>query len=159
TTKSHDYVNATRADQKAALYDVNLRSVYLPVIRSGLYPVFQAFDFADPSVASGQRVPTTVAPQALFMLNDPLVQRTAAAWATRLVARTDLDDAGRVRLAYDTAYGRPPTNAECVRALEYLGRFDAMLTSKGVNVADRSTRSWQALAQAILAASEFISIE
>ncbi len=157
--KTHDYVNSTGASQKSALYDVNLRSVYLPVIRSGLYPVFQAFDFADPSSSSGQRVPTTVAPQALFMMNDPLALRTSADWAERLRARTDLNDAGRVRLAYENAYGRAASDEECARALEYLSRFDALLTSKGVKDADRPARKWQAMAQSILAASEFISIE
>ena len=157
--KSHDYVNSTGASQKAALYDVNLRSVYLPVIRSGLYPAFQAFDFADPSTAIGQRTPTTVASQALFMMNDPLVLRAAANWADRLRARTDLDDAGRVRLAYEAAYGRPADVEEVTRALDYLGRFDALLAAQGVNDSDRPARTWRALAQAILAASEFISIE
>ena len=159
TTKSHDYVNSTGSSQKAALYEVNLRSVYLPVIRSGLYPVFQAFDFADPSTSNGQRVPTTVAPQALFMMNDSLALRTSMAWAKRLLARADLDDAARVTLAYETAYGRPPRPEETARALDYLARFDALLTSKGVKDADRPVQAWQALAQALLAASEFLSID
>jgi mono/diheme cytochrome c family protein len=159
TTKSHDYVNSTGSAQKTALYEVNLRSIYLPVIRSGLYSVFQAFDFADPSTSNGQRVPTTVAPQALFMMNDSLALRTSAAWAKKVLARADLDDAGRVALAYETAYGRPPRPEETTRALDYLSRFDDLLTSKGVKDADRPVQAWQALTQAIFSASEFISID
>src|SRR5205823_95523 len=41
--KNHEYVNSTGATAGID-YDVNRRSVYLPVIRSGLYDVFQAFD-------------------------------------------------------------------------------------------------------------------
>ena len=159
TTKSHDYVNSTGSSQASALYDVNLRSVYLPVIRSGVYSVFQAFDFADPSTSNGLRVATTVAPQALFMMNDTLALRTSAAWAKRLLARTDLDDRSRIKLAYETAYARPPRPEEVDRALDYLHRFDALLASKGVKDADRSAQTWQALTQAILAASELISID
>ena len=85
----------------------NRRSVYLPVIRSGLYDVFQAFDFADPSTSNGKRIPTTVAPQALFMMNDRLVLRCSDAMAGRLLARTDLDTPGRIDLAFRRAYGRP----------------------------------------------------
>ncbi|MGE3820613.1 MAG: PSD1 and planctomycete cytochrome C domain-containing protein, partial [Isosphaeraceae bacterium] len=96
--KNHAYVNTTGATQRAALYDAGVRSVYLPVIRSGLYPVFQAFDFADPSVSTGMRDPTTVPSQALFLLNDGLVLRASSAWARRLLDRVDLDDAGRVQL-------------------------------------------------------------
>ena len=91
-TKNHDYVNNT-GGAGAVTYDVNRRSVYLPVIRSGLYDVFQAFDFADPSASSGERAPTTVAPQALFMMNDRLVLRSSGAMARRLLGRTELDDA------------------------------------------------------------------
>ena len=64
TEKNHAYVNSTTRSGGTA-YQVNRRSVYLPVIRSGLYDVFQAFDFADPSASNGKRIPTTVAPQAL----------------------------------------------------------------------------------------------
>jgi len=158
-TKSHDYVNSTGSSQKSALYDVNLRSIYLPVIRSGLYPVFQAFDFADPSTSNGQRVPTTVAPQALFMMNDMLALRTSAAWARRLLARADLDDPGRVRSVFETAYGRPATDPEVTRSLDYLGRFDALLQSHGVKDQDRPAQAWQALVQALLSASEFLTID
>ena len=158
-TKSHAYVNSTGAAQKAALYDVNVRSVYLPVIRSGLYAVFQAFDFADPSTANGQRTPTTVAAQALFMMNDSLALRTSAAWARRLLARTDLDDAGRVQRIFETAYSRPATDAEVKRALDYLGRFDVLLQSHGVKDVERSAQAWQALVQALLSASEFLTID
>ncbi|MCE9527066.1 MAG: DUF1549 domain-containing protein [Planctomycetales bacterium] len=63
--ENHKYVTST-ANVDPVVYTGNRRSVYLPVVRSALYDVFQAFDFADPSVASGKRDSTTVAPQALF---------------------------------------------------------------------------------------------
>jgi cytochrome c553 len=158
-TRSHEYVNTTGSSQRSELYDVNVRSVYLPVIRSGLYSVFQAFDFADPSAANGQRVPTSVAPQALFMMNDTLALRTSAAWAQRLLARSDLDDAGRVRRIFETAYGRPATDAEVKRALDYLGRFDDLLHSHGMKDVERPAQAWQALVQALLSVSEFLTID
>ena len=85
TEKSHAYVNST-TKTGGMVYAVNRRSVYLPVIRSGLYDVFQAFDFADPSASNGKRIPTTVAPQALFMMNDQVVLKGSAAMARRLLA-------------------------------------------------------------------------
>jgi mono/diheme cytochrome c family protein len=155
TEKNHAYVNSTtKAGGK--LYAVSRRSVYLPVIRSGLYDVFQAFDFADPSASNGKRIPTTVAPQALFMMNDPVVLKGSAAMAGRLLARPGLDDEGRVRQAYLTAYGRSPTDKEIARACDYLRRFAATLESQGVGSEARPLRAWQALCQAIIASSEFI---
>ncbi len=155
TEKSHAYVNST-TKTGGTVYAVKRRSVYLPVIRSGLYDVFQAFDFADPSASNGKRIPTTVAPQALFMMNDQVVLKGSAAMAERLLTRPGLDDAGRVRHAYLTAYGRPPTDKEVARACDYLRRFALVLESQGVAPDARPLRAWQALCQAIIAASEFI---
>ncbi|MDR3636483.1 MAG: DUF1553 domain-containing protein [Isosphaeraceae bacterium] len=157
-TANHAYVNST-GPRGEVLYDANRRSVYLPVIRSGLYDVFQAFDFADPSSSTGQRVPTTVAPQALFMLNDRLVLRCAEAMARRLLNDAALDDAGRVREAYLRAYGRPPEDQERVRALAYLRRFDDALATEAVAPQSRTARAWQELCHAILAASEFLYLD
>jgi len=155
TVTNHAYVNSTVRSEGTA-YSVNRRSVYLPVIRSGLYEVFQAFDFADPSASNGKRIPTTVAPQALFMMNDQVVLKCSATMAAQLLDRPDLDENGRIRQAYLAAYGRSPTDREIARASDYLRRFAAAPASQGVACEARPLKAWQALCQAIFAASEFI---
>ena len=157
-TKNHGYVNNT-GGAGSVKYDVNRRSVYLPVIRSGLYDVFQAFDFADPSTSNGKRIPTTVAPQALFMMNDRLVLRCSDAMAGRLLARTDLDTSRRIELAFQRAYGRPAIKREIDRAEDYLRRFDDELAAEGVAPEARPRRAWQLLCQAIFSSSEFLYLE
>ena len=62
-TENRKYVTST-ANVNPIVYDTQRRSMYLPIVRSALYEVFQAFDFADPAVSSGERMSTTVAPQA-----------------------------------------------------------------------------------------------
>jgi mono/diheme cytochrome c family protein len=158
-TKNHAYVSNSGDRGPIAFDEVNHRSVYLPIIRSGLYDVFQAFDFADPSTSNGQRIPTTVAPQALFMLNDKLVLRCSEAMAKRLVAREGLDDRGRIAEAYRLAFCRRPTEAETGRALRYLDRFGAYLASQPIDPSARPLRSWQTLCQALLASSEFLYLD
>ena len=155
TYKSHQYVSPTGGPTQAA-YERDRRSVYLPVIRSALYDVFQALDFADPSSSNGQRVSTTVAPQALFMMNDRIVLRASEALAKELQGRSDLDEPGRIRLAYAKAFGRPPTDKEIARVQAYLRRFEAELESQGVALGDRPAKAWQAACQSLLSASEFI---
>ena len=59
-------------------YSAPRRSLYLPVVRNNLYPVFQLFDYSDASVPNGNRNSSTVAPQALFMLNSGLDMDSAA---------------------------------------------------------------------------------
>jgi cytochrome c553 len=125
-------------------YDSLRRAIYLPVIRNNLYTLFEQFDFPDPTMPTGSRAATVVAPQALFMLNAPLVMDSAAAWARALAARTD-GDADRLRSAYEAAYSRPPTDAETQRALAFLAAAPG-----------DSERAWALLCQGILAANEFI---
>jgi hypothetical protein len=97
------------------------RSVYSPVFRNALPELFEVFDFADPSVSTGRRNVSTVAPQALFLMNHPFVLDQAKGAATRLLAEKDLDDAGRIKRAYRLALGRLPSAAEHRIATKYLG--------------------------------------
>jgi hypothetical protein len=97
------------------------RSVYLPVFRNALPDFFEAFDFADPSVSTGRRNVSTVAPQSLFMLNNPFVIDQARHAAERLLADKDCaDDPARLQCAYRMTLGRPPTGQERRIAMEFL---------------------------------------
>ena len=88
------------------------RSVYAPVFRNALPELFEVFDFADPSMVVGRRDASTVAPQALFLMNHPFVLEQARHAARRLLAEPGRDDPGRIDRAYRLALGRPPTAAE-----------------------------------------------
>src|SRR5436305_6204043 len=83
------------------------RSLYLPLLR-GLVPTsLEVFDFAEQGMVTGSRDATTVATQALYLLNDPFVRRNALDLAERLLRETQLDDAARVDLAYRVTLARP----------------------------------------------------
>jgi cytochrome c553 len=97
------------------------RSVYAPVFRNALPELFEVFDFADPSVSTGRRNVSTVAPQALFLMNHPFVLEQARHAAARLRAEKGLDDDGRITRAYRLALGRQPTEAERRIALKFVG--------------------------------------
>src|SRR5207248_3318437 len=124
----------------------------LPIIRSDVYNVFQAFDFADPSVPNGERATTTVAPQALFMMNGKLVLEQTRRLAAGLLEQPNLDDAARVRQAYEKAYGRPPTALETARALSFVQRCEKTLAEDKVNEKERRLRAWQSLCRVVLSA-------
>src|SRR5205085_7317014 len=103
---------ATLAADYGYKHSGTMRSVYLPVFRNALPELFEAFDFADPSTVTGRRTVSTVAPQALFMLNNPFVAEQARGAAARLLAEPPSDDAARVTRAYRLALGRTPTEGE-----------------------------------------------
>ncbi|MEI2677177.1 MAG: DUF1553 domain-containing protein [Burkholderiaceae bacterium] len=58
-----------------------------------------------------QRLPTTTPTQTLYLMNSPFVHQQAEAFAHRLMEAPG-DDATRVRLAFNMANGRVPSDAE-----------------------------------------------
>lgn len=138
-------------------YDIPRRSVYLPVVRSALYDVLQAFDFADPSFPSGERATTTVTPQALFLMNGKIVHEQTRSWTTKWLADKSLDDAGRIRRLYLQAFSRPPSDREIARSLEFIERIESEFTRKWAT--DARTQAWQSFCRVIVSANEFVYVE
>jgi cytochrome c553 len=137
------------------------RSIYLPLLR-GLTPrPLEVFDFAQQGTVTGDRDTTTVATQALYLLNDPFVRRQARALAERLLPRSDLDDTGRIELAYRSTVCRAPTAKEIERARRYLTDYEAALqrtpSAKGAanELSKPKTAAWESFCQALLASAEF----
>ncbi|RPI83498.1 MAG: DUF1553 domain-containing protein, partial [Planctomycetaceae bacterium] len=123
------------------------RSVYVPVFRNALPELFEAFDFPDPSLVVGQRNRSTVAPQALLLLNHPFVRERAAAAARRWLARLPQDDEERLAEAFREALGRPPQDAE--RELARQTIQEALAESLSLE------RAWTELAHLLFASLDF----
>ncbi|MBI5761005.1 MAG: DUF1553 domain-containing protein [Planctomycetales bacterium] len=157
-TANRAYVTST-ASVDPVIYQTHRRSVYLPIVRSALLDVFQVFDFADPNVQTGRRDTTTVAPQALFLMNSPFVSEQTKAFAERLLNDGSLDDVRRVRTAYECLFTRPPTDTEVSRSLSYLDRYTQAETTRQTTAADARLRAWQSLCRALLASNEFVFVE
>jgi hypothetical protein len=87
------------------------RSVYLQTVRSDRTGFRFLFDAPDPENSVDKRTVSTVAPQALFLLNNPFARDQARALAKRL-QNVGPDNESRIRRAYVLLYGRPPTDAE-----------------------------------------------
>ena len=139
-------------------YDAPRRALYLPVIRNNLYDVFQLFDAPDGTVLNGNRDSTTVAPQALFMLNSDLVQQSANRLAKSLLALPEADDARRIEILYLQCYSRPPSDTELVRDRGLLERFYATALTSESDPAARRMLAWTWLCHGVLAANEFIYV-
>ncbi len=158
TSANHTYVTST-VSKNEVRYENLRRSVYLPVVRSAVYEVFSAFDFADPSAMNGKRASTTVAPQALFMMNSPIVLGQTRVLAKQLLSSSESDDSARVGSAYQRAYSRPPSPQEISRALQFVGLYQADLADKKMAPAEARVRAWQALCRVILSSNEFIYLD
>jgi hypothetical protein len=97
------------------------RSVYLQMKRSLTVPMLQIFDAPDTATSCPRRETSTVAPQALALMNSDFSTAQAAEFADR-VRQTATDDVSSVETAWQFAFGRSPTDAERSTALDYLGR-------------------------------------
>jgi hypothetical protein len=139
-------------------YESRRRSLYLPVIRNNLYDVFQLFDYPDPAVPNGDRATTTVAPQALFLLNSNWAMQLCEEWATALLKDATLDDAGRVRRIYLKAYGREATAQETAKGLTLVQEVERALQAKEANAERRRTMAWGCWCQVVLSANEFVYV-
>jgi len=157
-TPNREYVTGT-ASLNGEDYRSVRRSLYLPIIRSALYEVFQAFDFADPSTPNGQRDATTVAPQALCLMNSDIVAESSQALADEILTESHFDDASGIGRLYSVAYGRVPTSAEIARAISFLNRYQNSADLSSGSPAERRRKAWQGLCRAVLESSEFIYVD
>ena len=92
------------------------RSVYLYVKRSFKMPMLETFDVPDPILSCARRESSTVAPQALAMMNGDFTRTYAAKMADRFAGPGAIEGAWRQML------GRMPTAAERERAQQFLQR-------------------------------------
>lgn len=100
--------------------DRNRRSLYVFVRRNLRYPFFEAFDRPDTNASCPLRSVTTIAPQALSLMNSKLALDAARGFAARVAreAGPSVDD--RIRLAYRLALGRDPRVEESRLAHQFL---------------------------------------
>jgi hypothetical protein len=91
-------------------------------VRNNLYDFFQLFDYNDASVSNGDRQTTTVAPQALYMLNSPLVDKASCQIVEQLLADNN-SLKSRVQQLYVKLLGRNATRQELSRARQYYNLF------------------------------------
>ncbi|MFM7110683.1 MAG: DUF1553 domain-containing protein, partial [Planctomycetota bacterium] len=144
------------ASEKFDQYHVDRRTVYLPITRSSLYEFLQAFDFADPGSSNGERVTTTVAPQALALLNSRLMNEKTFSWARKLLSDRAATDQERIRSVFLAAYSRPPEKPEMEEAAKFITRLKTRFSGDPEKA---SLQAWQEFFRAILASSEFIHVD
>ena len=97
------------------------RSVYIFVKRTLMVPILETFDYTNTAESLGVRPMTTVAPQALMLLNSRFVYEQATAWADRLVLYAGEDPQNQIEQAFRQALGRRPSENERAVALQLWG--------------------------------------
>jgi hypothetical protein len=106
----------------ANVEDRERRSVYIFVRRNLRFPFFEVFDRPDTNASCPQRPVTTIAPQALSLLNSQLAQDAAQRLAARVARLAGPDRAREVEYISVIVFGRTPDIAERRMMDEFLER-------------------------------------
>jgi hypothetical protein len=96
------------------------RGMYVLSRRNFKFPMFEDFDAPVNSLSCPTRDVTTVAPQALWGLNNKSVFRQAMHFAGRVVKEAGADSSAQVNRAWRIALGRAPTVEESASAIRLL---------------------------------------
>lgn len=149
--------------------DRTRRSVYIYAKRNLPYPLMAAFDFPDMHETCGCRTKTTIAPQALMLLNNEIVLKAARQMSDRTrVEAESADPDSRVSLAWKIAFGRLPNRQEVASAREFIARqqqvianSDSTRSGEGANAPNDSDaeEAFVDLCHSLLNANEFLFIE
>jgi cytochrome c553 len=137
--------------------DANMkrRSIYFTMKRSQLVPALALFDCPDGLQGIEQRSTTTVAPQALLLLNNAAVRHCAAAFAGRIAPAEK--PAGSAQAAFRLALGRWPTASELADSVRFLEEQGKAYRADGK--ADASRLALADLCQALLDSNEFVYVD
>ena len=134
---------------------IRRRSVYLTVKRGQLIPILQLFDAPDTMQSVGQRNQSTVAPQALSMLNSPFIRELAGHFAKRIRpdANTPLEEA--VAAGFRVALARNPSSSE----QESMGAFLRNQVAARSGQADAEGLAVRDFCQLLYCCNEFIYVD
>jgi hypothetical protein len=140
------------------------RSIYVFVKRSLVLPLLEAFDFADTGQTCARRNTTTIAPQALTLLNGDFITGAAASFAERILREGGPEPRRQVERAFRLALSRPPEDAEVDAALGLIGRQRALIVDgappgKRPGEDEAARRALAALALVLFNLNEFIYLD
>lgn len=139
------------------------RSIYVFHKRVVQQPLMQAFDGPDATASCGRRENTTVAPQALVLLNDRFVRARAGDFADRIVREAGHELPHQIRHAWGIALGRPPSLQELEASTRFIrSQVQARLNRTSGLTREAGAGTREALTdfcQAIFAMNEFIYID
>jgi mono/diheme cytochrome c family protein len=102
--------------------DYTRRSVYLYVKRSFRLPMLETFDAPDASASCARRDASTVAPQALALMNSEFMSAQAARFAAALLAKHGSSPDKVVDAGWLAAFGRAPSADEKRKAVSFLSK-------------------------------------
>ena len=110
--------------------EANRRAVYILSRRNFSFPMFDKFDRPDAATSCPRREMTTVAPQALWSLNNAVSYELAKQLAERVVKQNPAHSAAWIEATWDIALARKPSARESKEALDLLEKLTGQARAK-----------------------------
>ena len=126
-------------------FTIARRSLYVQTARWNRSSYAMLFDAANPDSSTEKRNVSTVAPQALLLLNHPFTRAQAKFLAARLLREVSEIETARIELAYRLMFGRLPTAEEMKIAQQV--------------VTSGAATGWADLAHVLLCSNEFVYVD
>ncbi len=131
------------------------RSVYVQVRRSRPLSMLETFDMPVMEPTCPARSASTVAPQALLLMNNDFVVAQAGLFAERVRREAGNDTRAQVIRAWRLAFARPPSPGEIEEARAFLAGQAAGFRGKP----DPQGRALASFCQALLSANPFLYVD
>jgi hypothetical protein len=132
--------------QNALATAATRRTLYSFLDRLNVPTLFRTFDFPSPDATSPQRDNTTIAPQALFLMNHPFVMECARNVLRRPEIAAETDASRKIAGVYQLVFCRPPVPAELELGRNYLAATGA-------------AAAWESYVHALLQTNEFAWVD
>jgi len=137
------------------------RTVYQPLKRhppAGDLEILSVFNFPHPNDITGARAQTTVATQALFLMNSPFVKERAKHLNERIQRMQFESDVAAVHFVYKLVVGRPPSTNEIRVAQQFI---ESLSATEGTEAGNSTLRknAWEQLCHGLLISNSFLFIE
>lgn len=133
------------------------RTLYLMTVRSERSDYRTLFDAADPTGIADKRIDSTVAPQALFLMNNPFALKKTAALADLVMKQGPADESGKIDWLYRRLFSRPPQPDEIGIGQQLLEKARKEKFPSGNATVERL--AWQEYCQVLLCSNEFVYID
>jgi hypothetical protein len=143
---------------KSSPKEQSRRSIYIFAKRTLRVPLMEALDQASSESSAPTRPTTTIAPQALMLLNSTFIDEQSAAFAERLQREGGEDASRQIERGYRLALGRKPSEDELAAIRQFVDRQrEAWTNKKSKNSADQ--RALAAACKLILNLNEFAYVD
>jgi hypothetical protein len=139
------------------------RLIYVQQMRKRLPTHLEAFDYPQMNPNCLERIDSTVAPQALYLMNNGMIDDLAASFASRIEAEAGTEPVRQIQRVYLTALGRRASDEERQSGLSALARLTSQwadhLRSAGATDGQAAHKALATYCHAVMNSASFLYVD